>query len=162
MILSELKSLLIYDPVTGVWRWLVDRGNRFKTGTVAGSINEKGYWIIGVLGRNYKAHRLAVFYMTGEWPKDQVDHNDLHKANNRWGNIRPAINSQNQMNGPVRSDNKLGLKGIKEHKPTGLFQARITVNGKRQSLGYFKSTSEAIDARRNAAYKIHGNFTRES
>ena len=76
---ERLKELLHYDPETGVFKWKQERrGGEFysvvlvKVGDIAGSLRsgERGYrhWKIGVDGENYRAHRLAWFYMKGEWP----------------------------------------------------------------------------------------------
>jgi hypothetical protein len=74
---GRLRELFHLDTATGVWTRLVSRGrhNRWRVGSVVGSATGKdGYRQIKIDGRNYLAHRLAILYTTGEWPKNQVDH----------------------------------------------------------------------------------------
>jgi hypothetical protein len=49
--------------------------------------------------------------MTGEWPKTQIDHINLDKADNRWCNLREATQSQNFANTRILASNGSGFKG---------------------------------------------------
>lgn len=103
---DRLRELLIYEPLTGLWCWLVRPSNRCHKGWFPGTINIAGghghsqnpYRRFKIDGKNYYAHDLAYLYMTGEWPKDQVDHEDRDSLNNIWVNLRPATNGENQLN----------------------------------------------------------------
>lgn len=154
---AKLKELLRYDPDTGLFTWLVSR-KRVKAGDVAGTTYTNGYVIVRIDGKANSAHRLAWFYMTGEWPADQIDHIDRDKANNRWGNLRPATSLQNIAN--RGSWSKSGFKGV--YKPIGRndYRTEIRINGKRKLLGYFKTPEEAHAVYLKAANDIHGEFAR--
>lgn len=151
---ERLKELLSYDPLTGVFLWKVSRRGRFaKVGAVAGGPDQRdGYIIICVDQKLYRAHRLAWFYMTGEWPADEIDHIDLDKVNNRFENLREATHKQNSHNRPKR--------GYTFDKRRGVFVAQIRIDGKHKHLGQFKTTSEAIAAYNKAALIYHGQFVR--
>lgn len=57
-----VRSILDYDPLTGIFRWKENRGTRVKAGALAGCWNkENGYLIIGFDCDVYKGHRLAWF-----------------------------------------------------------------------------------------------------
>lgn len=76
--LHRVRSLIQYDPLSGVFRWLVSRrGYRgIKAGQEAGSIGRQGYRSIRIDGRYCRASNVAWLLMTGEWPGSgmKVDH----------------------------------------------------------------------------------------
>ena len=109
---DRLRELLNYDPDTGVFTYRVTRAPRFRPGDMAGHVDVHGYRVIGLDLRIYKAHRLAGLYMTGEWPKHEVDHKNLDKADNRWVNLRPATHGQNRQNIGALKNNWTGCKGV--------------------------------------------------
>lgn len=156
---SRLKKLLKYERRTGLFRWRVSpRHGPAKAGDVAGSDNGRGHWRITIDGERYLAHRLAVFYVTGKWPEGDLDHRDRQRANNRWRNIRPATDSQNQANRKVRSDSTTGIKGVVPHG--NRFRARIKVRGKSVSLGVHDTQEEAAAAYIAAATLHFGEYAR--
>jgi hypothetical protein len=119
-----------------------------------------GYRHICIDGCTYKAHRLAYLYMTGEWPKDQIDHINMDKNDNRWGNLRAATRSQNMANTRARTDNISGFKGVVWMKRQHEWAARIGVNGKQIHLGYFDKPHVAYAAVCVASRKHFGDFAR--
>lgn len=156
----ELMQLLTYSPETGEFRWLVTSSNRAVSGSVAGSQTSKGYVAIQVLGQRHLAHRLAWLYMTGEWPSGQIDHKDRRRSNNRWSNLREASNRQNAHNVAVKASSKTGLKGVHFIAEAGLFTARIRHDGKRISLGCYRTAEEAHLAYVAKAEELLGEFAR--
>ena len=94
-----LRHLLHYDPLTGVWTWMnpLPR-SKMQRGDVAGRITSHGRRQIRIASGFYYASRLAFLYMTGEWPKDQVDHINRIRDDDRWENLRDATQSQNSYN----------------------------------------------------------------
>ncbi len=152
---SSLKTYLSYDPSTGDITWKKGRGRRAKIGTKAGYLDSYGYLCIGLKGKYYKAHRVAWLLFYGRWPKDQLDHINQIKADNRIVNLREADNSLNQRNTGVRKDNTSGLSGVNWDIAHCLWIARIMIEGKRVYLGGFKSLFEAA-AIRKSTENIHG------
>lgn len=135
-----------------------------KAGSVAGSIDTiTGYLRITIDGRRYLGQRLAFLYMTGAWPADKAEHENLDRADNRWANLRPATNSQNQMNTRAKSSNKHGFKGVSLHKASGKFRAQITAGNddrKRRHIGLFETAEQAATAYDAEARSMHGEFAR--
>lgn len=156
---SQLKEILHYDPETGQFTWRVATRGRIKAGGIAGSNNGSGYIRITVDNNQYFAHRLAWFWMTGSWPIGNIDHRDRDRANNAWGNLREATQSQNMANTTTQRTNSLGLKGVYLVSP-GRYRAQIRVQGKNHNLGRFDTPEEAHAAYVTAAKKYHGEFAR--
>ena len=159
--LKYLKSVLHYDPLTGQFVCLVDRGrygNSRKAGSIAGFIlkgkNYKPYAFVKVLGFSYRAHRLAWFYMTGNWPKEQIDHINLNKSDNRWINLREATQKQNSANCPVKRTSKSGIKCVSQRGK----KWRVKIGNR--WLGTFSTAEEASAAYQKAAKEAFGEFAR--
>lgn len=162
MILEELtfdclRSLLDYDPETGIFRWRVSRG-RASSGSIAGARAHHGYISIGIFGRIYYAHRLAWFWMTGSWPSEEVDHEDTDTSNNSWLNLRKAAHHQNMRNRGMQKNNTSGFKGVV--KIGSNFRAQIQSGENHHNLGTFKTPQEAHAAYLTAAKLLHGEFAR--
>ena len=92
---ERLKELFSYNPNTGLFTRLVATANRTYVGEIAGYQNTIGYTILRVDYKIYYAHRLAWFYMTGEWPSKHIDHIDGKKSNNCFANLRNASQAEN-------------------------------------------------------------------
>lgn len=154
---DALLALLRYDPETGRFIRLVKRGSE-RVGTVAGTVNKNGYCQVQVEGRLHRAHRLAWFYMTGEWPEADVDHVNGDRLDNRWKNLREATRSQNNANRRATIDK--GLKGTSYNIRRGRWMAKINVNHQQIYLGYFDTAEEAHAAYVAAARLHYGEFAR--
>lgn len=160
---DRLRSLLHYEPDTGVFTWKVYRGRTAKAGDVAGTAtNAQGYRCIMVDQTSYKANCLAWLYMTGEWPETDVDHRDGDRLNDRWGNFRLATRSQNCANRKKHSNNSSGFKGVHLKRASGKWAATICVNYKIHYLGSFETPEEAHESYVSAAQKYFGEFARSA
>jgi len=158
---ERLRHLLHYNADTGEFRWRVPRKGSVKGGA-AGRLHYKGYREICVDGRLYRAHRLAWLYVHGQWPKEEVDHRNLNKADNRIENLREASHAQNKHNVPAPANNKSGFKGVSFHKQRRRWTAQICYLGKTQRLGLFDTPEAAHAAYVEAAQRLHGEFARVS
>lgn len=88
----------------------------------------------------------------------KVDHINGNCLDNRRANLRVATHSQNMMNRRTNTNTKSGLKGVTFDSRYGCWQARIGINGKRITLGSFKTKEEAGIAYALAAEKLQGEF----
>lgn len=157
---STVRQLLDYDPETGVFRWRVRR-NGVAAGDVAGCLDQRrGYILIRAGGRLYKAHRLAWFYVHGEWPAVEIDHINCVRDDNRIANLRLATGTQNQANKRLQSNNTSGVKGAFWDRRRGVWHARIRVQGRLKYLGTFRDKADAAEAYRNAAAIHFREFAR--
>lgn len=153
-----LQDILHYSPETGLFTWQRGRSG-IRIGMTAGKKNQKSQIQITIDGRAYLASRLAVFWMTGRWPRKQVDHRNVDPSNNRWKNIRRATNGQNCGNQRRPSNNTTGFKGV-SRAASGRFHAGIRKNYRRIHLGTFDTGAKAHAAYRRAARKLFGRFAR--
>ena len=145
---EHLKAILNYDPETGIFTWRVNAGRwgRIPPGTVTGNVSKgHGYTQINILGKVFRAHILAWVYMTGEYPKDEIDHINRIKHDNRFSNLRESTPKENTKNKSKYSNNTSGFTGVSWHKRKGQWQVRIGADGVRKNLGYF-DTREAAAA----------------
>lgn len=151
---AQLKELLHYDPMTGVFTWIAHRNNKTKVGDMAGSVKPNGYWCVRINNGTYLAHRLAWLYMTGSWPLHQIDHINGIRSDNAFRNLRdvtPSVNMQNQRSSRANATHP--LLGVGKPKYGG-YRARIKIAGKEQWLGTFQ-TPEAAHAAYLAAKREH-------
>ncbi len=155
---DRLIEILLYCPGTGIFTWKVSRGAR--AGAIAGATGSDGYRFIRINRRRYAVHRLAYFYMEKTWPPRDIDHWDLDKANNRWGNLRLATDGQNIANSKLRKDNSSGIKGVYWVAKEETWQAGIRVNGVYKTLGRFRRIEDAASCREAAAKRYFGCFAR--
>ena len=150
---DELRSILHYNPLTGVFTRRESAGNRLA-GSVAGSLSSHGYILIGLLGKRYRAHRLAWLYVYGTWPKHDIDHINRNRSDNRICNLRDVTRQQNMCNAGDYSTNTSGRKGVYWDKRDSRWRACIFNKGRYLSLGYFGTQAEAVAAR-VAAEKLY-------
>jgi hypothetical protein len=160
-----IRSLLDYDPETGILRWktrndVPPKWNGRYAGKIAGTI-VKGHISVRIYKSPFSAHRLIWVIMTGQWPDNDIDHEDTNGLNNRWDNLREATDSQNNFNRGPRRDNTTGFKGVTKRrtkKPSWI--AQIVAHGKFRYLGTFPDPESAHAAYVAAAAELHGEFAR--
>jgi hypothetical protein len=152
---DRLKEVLAYDPITGVFIWIIDRPGKAKKGTISGSLNNERYRLISIDAVSYKAHRLAWLYIHGELPKTLLDHINGNRDDNRIINLRLCTdkeNSHNRVN--INKNNTSKYMGVSWHPQLKRWWARIGLNGRNISLGTFECPKEAYEAYLNAK-QIH-------
>ena len=89
-----------------------------------------------------------------------VDHIDGNRLNNQRENIRICTPAENARNTILYSTNTSGFRGVMWKKSNKKWHARITVNYKRISLGFFDSITDAAKAYNKAAKEYFGEFAR--
>lgn len=157
-LLDFLRTILCGDSEAGRFFWAVDRG-KFKAGDLAGNAARYPHITVRTpYGKICLAlHRVMWAFVTNAWPKKEIDHKDRNPANYAFINLREATSSQNKANRLVRKLNECGLKGVRLHKKSGLWNARVGAEGK--SLGYFKTAEMAYAAYLVAARERYGEFS---
>ena len=144
MITQEyLKFILNYNEITGIFTWENRPSNRIQLKQIAGCEQKIGYITIQINKKHYKAHRLAWLYVYGEWPKNQIDHINGIRNDNRIENLRDVSVRENSSNGVEHRNNKLiGAYITKDKK----WKSQIQINKKLIYLGIYNTELEAHNA----------------
>jgi hypothetical protein len=130
MNVDYVRKRLDYNQDTGIfiWRPRAIRSTADKTWNtrfadeVAGSIKNNGYRQIWIDGKRYGAARLAWLYVHGEWPKNEIDHINRLRDDNRLVNLRDVTSSENQNN---KSNNNGLPEGVQWNTRNAKYQAWI-------------------------------------
>lgn len=159
-ITAELvRELFDYCPETG---FLTHKrsNNKAKPGLRAGHQRRDGYRQINCGGHCMSEHRIVWLWWYGEWPKQQLDHINRCKSDNRIANLRDVDQGTNMRNRDKYVRRRGGHRGGGRPNPTGLVGARrlgdgawfstTQVAGRRIYLGQFE-TAEAAHAAYMAA-----------
>lgn len=152
---ERLREVLDYDLETGEFRWRITMGCRGVAGRVAGCLCATGYQSIRINRKPYQAHRLAWLHVYGEWPRNEIDHMNGNKADNRLSNLREATRFQNTANRKSRKT----FKGV-YLLPSGRWAASIQ-RDKLHHLGCFDTPEEAHAAYCSAAIERFGEFAND-
>jgi hypothetical protein len=177
----DIKELITYYPVVGKAYWNYRDVKWFKASEKRSaqhicnlwnsnnakkeitSLGKFGYIQTSLLGEPLLLHRVIWFYMTGEWPKGEIDHINGNTIDNRWENLRDVTHINNCRNQRIRKNNKSGVPGVYWHKASSKWGVNIIDNnGKQIDLGYFNNFEEAIVVRKSAEeeYGYHPNHGR--
>jgi len=141
-----------YNPLTGIWT------HRIRSpGKIAGVNIGHDYIGVTLYGVCYRSARLAIFYMTGHWPKGLADHRNRIRNDDRYENLRDATPVINARNHGLYPNNTSGVNGVWLDKTTGKYRSsvKILLEGIRRNknLGYFDTIEEATFARSRAIRK---------
>lgn len=158
--IKDLKKSFYYDPSTGVFT-RIKNVSQCKIGDVAGSLMKIGYLRISFKNKSYLAHRLAWLYMTGKLPKNEIDHINGIKTDNRWCNLREATRSENSMNKPIQKNNTSNFPGVSFIKSTKKWRAYAKLNKKQIWLGSYETALKAYEVYKEFTMKHFGDFYKE-
>jgi len=154
--LERLRERVNYNPETGVMTLKTRpiKGGNTAVGDVLGSPHSAGYIQLRLDGRPYLLHRLAWFYMHGEWPVN-IDHINHNRQDNRLVNLRSVSRAENQKNQKKRVDNLSGLTGVRWCNSRQKWVAHIRENNRYQVLGRFNNLFDAACARKSMENYLH-------
>ena len=142
---ERLLQLVNYDPDTGVFTRRVRLGSRGPIGSHMGWINGppgRRRRTILVEGHCITAGRLAWFYMTGEWPAEEVRHISSYgdHIDDRWKNLTLQSNEK------AKPLDQARLKTLFSYDPTTGIFVRLRRHGKHLA-GTIAGTSNELGYR---------------
>ena len=155
---QEISELINYDGATGNCTWAVARRGTNGKGSLAGTLNSNGYIQICLERKIVLAHRLAWFLTNGILPKEEIDHINGNRSDNRIVNLREATRSENQQNAKLRKDNSSGTKGVVWNKRHQRWAVVIQINKKPTYFGEYLLKGEAEAVAKAARSKHHDRF----
>lgn len=170
---SFLKTILKYNPDTGIFTWKSRSREHFRndkgwrtfhcrySNKKAGCSRKDGYSLICIGKKLFYAHRLAWLYMSGEWAEN-IDHINRNPSDNRICNLREVTRQENSRNLKLNINNTSGVMGVCWFKRDQLWMVSIRNMSKNMHLGYFESFFDAVCARRSAENNLgyHPNHGR--
>lgn len=153
---ADLLSRLSYDPISGViWHKRMNK----PTGAATSS---GGYMQLYIMKKRYSSHRVVWKMMTGDDPKELIDHINGIRHDNRWANLREANRVGNNQNARInfgQSGHRGVVRYIHSDRPWGgKWKARISTPEGRIHLGIFDTIGEASAAYEAYAKELHGEF----
>ena len=160
---DQLKHICHYNPDTGEFVRIRKRswtGNEYECKSFPNSNGDGwGYLQMNIDRVVYKVHRLIFLYMTGEFPKCDVDHVNGNRTDNRWENLRLVSRQENLRNMGLRQSNTSGVCGASYDRNRSAWHAYIGTGNKRTHIGYFGKKEDAVKARTDAErkYEYHVN-----
>lgn len=132
-----LKLAFDYNKYTGIL-------TRLSNGHKIQSTNSEGYIQVYIKGKAYPAHRVIWLYLYGEWPKNQIDHINGIRNDNRVENLRDVVQSKNMQNSKHHRSG--GLLGTSWNKRDKKWISTLIFNRQRYYLGYYNTGLEAHNA----------------
>jgi hypothetical protein len=147
---DQLRAVLDYDPETGVFTWKVRQSNAVPAGSRAGTLKPNGRVYINAFGEAHLAHRLAWFYVKGEWPTGAIRQRDGNLADARFANLYEATRTEVNVQRRLGQNNTSGRVGVTFIKRRGKWRAQMKRDWNLITLGYFATFEEACAARTEA------------
>lgn len=147
IVINQIKAAFQYNPETGSITRLANivrtngRPTHHRTGQIVGSKHCSGYRhtrFTSSLGKiHLLEHRLAFLLMGKDIPLN-VDHINGNRSDNRWINLRPSNNSENQLNRHVKvgkdKDLPIGIYRCTRKGRDGIWYAiKLQIQGKIRS-----------------------------
>lgn len=157
-----LNKLLRYDAEAGKLFWqkrsqdtmtsqdYCDRWNARWANKEAFSTIIDGYKVGKIFGRPFRAHRVIWALVNGSWPKNDIDHINGNRTDNRILNLRDVSKVENARNCAIRKNNTSGATGVSWSKNDKRWRAGICIDGKEFFIGNFLEKADAISARKKA------------
>ena len=164
---DHVQEAINYNPASGEMIWRVRPREHFPTqgswktwnarwaGKRVGTLNKiKGYYTTMLCGRRHTLHRLAWCLSYQAWPLHEIDHINGNRLDNRLENLRCVTRAENMRNISISTANTSGVTGVSWSKGSRKWIAYIKINSQHIHLGTYADFSEAVSARKAAAFSL--------
>jgi hypothetical protein len=146
---ETLRELVDYRD--GALYWSGD-DVRKTSGPIGSRAGRLGRLQVHIGGVARYVHRLIWLHQHGEWPDGQIDHINGNPHDNRIENMRvvtPAQNSSNRRHKGISFDKRNYARP---------WRARIMLDGRSISLGYYDTEAEAMAEYQRAKRVYHQSY----
>lgn len=155
---EQIQDLFEYRDGKLYWK-----NHKYKglNGKRAGTPHKKGYWNIQYEKKLYLEHRLIYIMHYGDI-KEQIDHINGIKNDNRIENLRQATNSQNQANTNSRINSKSGIRNVHWVARDKKWTVQMYIDGVKRSFGNYygiecaKFVADFIRHKHHKEFANHG------
>ena len=154
---EKLRTLLHYDPDTGVLTWRAKPSRGIKVGRQAGTPTSEGYLALQIDKKKMYAHRAIWMYVHGVWPSEEIDHINHVRNDNKLCNLRLANRLENSHNTRKHAKSLSGHKGVAWHSRNKKWQVQMRFCGKSYYVGQFSNLQDAVQARLQAETKLYAD-----
>lgn len=152
-VLNKVNNLWDIDPiegeviskVTGCEVGFESEGRVFITLNITNTPKK-------VIKKLKRAH-LVWWKATGEWPKQEIDHENRDSTDDRFDNLRECTSRENSIN-VDRCDRELPT-GVYRHSYGNKFYSTVFILGKQKYLGLYDTVEKAAEARNRAILEMH-------
>jgi hypothetical protein len=133
-------------------------------GKRAGSLNKHdGYWYVWVTPDNRVLQHRVIWKMAyGVEPKEEIDHKDRDRSNNRLDNLRESDRSGNCHNVSAQAKNTTGHRNVQWNKRRECWEVVIGCYKKTFTFGGFPTLEEAATAAEEIRLALHGEFAQDA
>ena len=143
--------------------WWVKKSSKYsnvKIGSLFGRLDTQGYRTGRVFNKDYKEHRLIWLYHYNEWPKENIDHINGVRDDNKIENLRECSQLENSKNRLADKNSTSKYKGVSWRKSKNRWISYICSKGKNIYLGSFTDEIEAAKAYDTKVKELHGKYGR--
>jgi len=171
---ERLIELLEFDEGLNRFRWKERPGNAWWTtrfaGKLAGGEGRRGrltYRMTHIDDKCYLEHRLVWLYHYGQFPTENLDHEDGEGLNNTKENLQLAPGNFNGKNCAKSIANTSGYIGVSWNKRAKKWQVQVQHNGIHHYGGLFKEEAlllagaKAAEMRKAFGFSPTHGLTRE-
>lgn len=141
----------------GKLRRKVSAGNQKAGVETTGKLERHGYCRILVDGEHYLFHRIVWRLVYGDEP-EFIDHINSDRSDNRIENLRRVNKNSNCQHQLRPRNNTSGFIGVYRYSRSNSWVAKICVNSKSKTIGYYKDIKDAVLAYNDKCNELHGEF----
>lgn len=102
-----------------------------------GSLDKDGYLILKIKGKQFKAHHIAWLLCYGDFPKQELDHINRNRIDNRIGNLRESDRAEQAKNSYHRVNPLTGVTGVYIDRTTDGLKKKYTTRYKRKTYRFY-------------------------